>query len=453
MKKLDLIIKNGRVVLEDRVDQVDIGIEAGRIVALEQGLEEAARIIDAEGLIVLPGMVDPHVHVSEPGRSEWEGYVTATRAAARGGVTTFLEMPLNQLPVTANVKALEIKFKAAEGKKLVDIAPYSALVPSNLEDLEEMDRAGVAGYKAFMSSVGDGTKEGDMARADDYTLYEGMKKIARTGKPLLVHCENAELTDRLGEAYEKKGPNNLFNYVESRPVFTELEAIRRAIFLAKETGVRLYICHISCPEGIEEVKKARRDGLEVYAESCTHYFAFSQEELDDIGNTAKCSPPIRNKDNQNRLFEKLLSGDIDTIASDHSPSTAKLKEGPAFSAWGGIASLQNSLDVLFDEAVQKRGMSLESFARVTATNAARIFGLEKKGSIALGKDADLVLIRENSPYRLRTEDLEYKNKISAYVGRKIGAQVVKTFLRGQEIYDIKRGVLEEFPGEFILVKN
>lgn len=439
--------------MDGGVSRVDIGVKDGKVAALALQLEEADRFIDAEGLIVLPGMVDPHVHVSEPGRTQWEGYVTATRAAARGGVTTFLEMPLNQLPVTAHKKALECKIEAGQGKKVVDVALYSALTPRNLEDLQEMSHEGVAGYKAFMSSVGDKQLEEDMEGADDYTLYEGMRRIAKTGKPLLLHCENAALTDMLGKIHEAQGPDTLFNYVDSRPVFTEVEAIRRALYLAKQTGVRLYICHISCPEGIEEVKKAKEEGMSVYAESCTHYFAFTQEELDVVGNTAKCSPPIRNRANQDGLFEQLLRGEIDTIGSDHSPCTPELKEGSAFSAWGGVAALQNSYDVLFDEAVQKRGMPLEQFARVTASNAAEIFGLHHKGKIALGRDADFVLIQPNSPYTLKAQDLEYKHKISAYVGRTIGAQVALTILRGQEIYTREGGVTSEFPGQYLLLKE
>lgn len=450
--KYNLIIKNGEAVLEAGRTKTDIAVKNGKIAAIGENLGEADKTIDAAGLIVTPGMIDPHTHISEPGRTEWEGYVTGTKSAAKGGVTSFIEMPLNQLPVTADRESLQIKFDAAENKMTIDVAVYGALMPSNLDDLQDMSDDGVVGYKAFMSSVGDNSLDSDMQNVDDYSLYEGMRRIAKTGKPLLLHCENAALTDRLGKIYEENGPNTLANYVDSRPVFTEVEAIRRAIYLAKQTDVKLHICHISCPEGVEEVAKAKAEGMDITCESCTHYFAFTKDDLDKIGNTAKCSPPIRDKENQEGLWKMLFNGDIDFIGSDHSPSTPDLKEGPAFSAWGGIAGLQNSYDVFFDEAVQKRGMSLKQFVDLTATNIADRFELEDKGRISVGKDADFAFIKPNSPYVLKTEDLEYKNKLSAYVGREIGAQIAKTIVRGNVVYDIDQGVTKEFPGRFILKK-
>lgn len=448
----DLIIKNGEVVLESGATNTDIAVSNGKIVSIGQDLGDAKEVIDATGLIITPGMIDAHTHISEPGRTHWEGYETGTKSAAKGGVTSFIEMPLNTLPATADKKSIQMKFDAAKNKMAVDIALYGALMPSNLDHLQELSDEGVVGYKAFMSTCGDRSLDNDMENVDDYSLYEGMRRIAKTGKPLLLHCENADITNRLGEIAEKTGPNTLANYVDSRPVFTEVEAIRRAIYLAKQTGVKLHICHISCPEGFEEVKKAKAENMDITAESCTHYFAFTKDELDTIGNTAKCSPPIRDKENQEGLWKLLLDGDIDFIGSDHSPCTADLKEGPAFSAWGGIAALQNSYDVLFDEAVQKRGMSLKQFVDITATNVADRFDLKDKGRIAVGKDADFAFIKKNSSYILKTEDLEYKNKISAYVGREIGCQIVKTIVRGNTVYDIDKGVTDQFIGKFILKK-
>lgn len=450
--KYDLIIKNGQVVLEAGPSFADIGIKDGKIAAIGINLGHGKETIDARGLIVTPGMIDPHTHISEPGRTEWEGYITGTKAAAKGGVTTFIEMPLNQLPVTADKESLQVKFDVAKDKMTVDGAIYGALMPSNLDDLKDLSQGGVVGYKAFMSSVGDRSLDRDMENVDDYSLYEGMKRIAKTGKVLLLHCENADLTNKLGELAEKNGPNTLAAYVESRPVFTEVEAIRRAIYIAKQTDVRLHICHISCPEGVEEVKKARAEGMDISCETCTHYLAFTKDQLDSIGNSAKCSPPIRDKKNQEGLWECIFKGDIDFIGSDHSPCTPDLKEGPALSAWGGIAGIQNAYDIFFDEAVQKRGMSLRQFVDLTATNVADRFSLENKGRISVGKDADLAFIKPNSPYTLKTEDLEYKNKISPYIGREIGAQIVKTIVRGNIVYDIDKGFSKEFPGKFILNK-
>lgn len=447
---LDLIIKNGNVVLESGPIVTDIGVKDGKIAAIGSNLAYAKEVIDANGLIVTPGMIDAHTHISEPGRSHWEGYVTGTKAAAKGGVTSFIEMPLNQLPVTANREALNVKFHAAKNKMTVDIAVYGALMPSNLDDIADLSEDGVVAYKAFMSTAGDRSLPDDLENVDDYSLYEGMKRIAKTGKPLSVHCENAAITDKLGELAKKNGPNTIKAYVESRPIFTEVEAIRRAIYFAKQTGVKLHIAHVSCAEGVDEVIKARAEGYDISCETCTHYLYFHTDELDSIGNTAKCSPPIRDLEHQKGLWEKLFHGDIEFVTSDHSPCTPDLKEGPALSAWGGLSSLQNSYDVLFDEAVQKRNMSLKQFVDITATNVAKRFKLEDKGCISVGKDADFAFIKPNSPYVLKAEDLEYKNKISAYIGRKIGAQVVRTIVRGTTVYEIERGFSNEFLGRFIL---
>ena len=219
---LDLLIKNGKVVLDSGAAFVDVGVRDGKIVSLGENLGEAREVIDAQGLIVMPGMVDPHAHIADPGRADWEEYRTGTRSAAKGGVTTLLEMPLNQLPVTASRSAVEVKIAAGEGKRVVDVALYGALIPSSLDQIQEMSDAGVAGYKGFMSTVGDMNVEDDMRRADDYTLYEGMKRIAKTGKPLLLHCENDELTDKFAVSFREKGPNTLFTPEAEASGFTAL---------------------------------------------------------------------------------------------------------------------------------------------------------------------------------------------------------------------------------------
>lgn len=432
----DLLVKNGLVVTDTGEIEADILVKDGKIAAIGPNLNEAAaESIDAAGCVVTPGLIDTHAHMSEPGRTTWEGYETGTSAAAKGGITCFVEMPLNQLPCTQDRASLKIKEDIAKDKIKVDIASLGALTPTNLDDLQALSDDGVVGFKAFVATCGDRSLGNDMANVDDYSLWEGMNRIAKTGKPLIVHCENAAITDALGALYKANGPDTLASYVASRPVFTEVEAVRRVIYLAKQTGVRLVIAHCSCPEAVEEVTRAKAEGMDVVAESCPHYFYFSTDELDDIGNTAKCSPPIRDKDNQERLWKELFDGTIEIIGSDHSPCTPDLKEGTAFSAWGGIAGIQNSYDVLFDEAVNKRNMPLTQFVDITAANAARIFNLKGKGSIKVGNDADLVLVDPNASYTVTAEGLEYKNKISAYVGRTIGCQVKKTIVGGRVVYD------------------
>lgn len=452
----DLVIKNGLVILENGEVETDIAVKDGKIVAIGTGLGEGTRTIDAKGLIVSPGMVDAHVHITDPGgghRDKWEGYVTGTRACAKGGVTSFVEMPLNQLPATVDKKSLETKYAAGKGRLAVDVASFGGLVPFNLENsgIEELNSGGVAAYKCFMATCGDPTIGGDFMNVDDYSLYEGMRQIAKTGKVLAIHAENAAITDRLGQKALKNGETSLKAYVATRPVFTEVEPIRRAILLAKETGCRIHICHVACPEGVAEVTKARNEGVDVTCETCTHYLYFVTDELDAIGSLAKCSPPIRDKKAQDGLWQKLIAGEIAFVTSDHSPCTPDLKaDKNAFKNWGGIAGVQNNVDILFDEGVQKRGMSLKQFADIIAANPADRFNLTSKGRIAMGKDADFVLIAPKSAYTLKTDDLEYNNKVSPYVGRKIGAQVVQTILRGNTIYDKKTGVADGFSGVFII---
>ncbi|MBG9984713.1 allantoinase AllB [Aerococcaceae bacterium DSM 111022] len=451
--KYDLVIKNGKVILETGSIVTDVAVKDGKIAAIGQDFE-SDQIVDASDLIVSPGMFDAHVHITEPGggyRDEWEGYVTGTSAAAKGGVTSFLEMPLNQVPATTSGETIRTKFEAGKDKLLADVYSFGGLVPYNIENggIQELDEAGVSAFKCFMATCGDRTIEGDFMNVDDYSLYEGMRQIAETGKVLAIHAENAAITDRLGEIARAEGKSKLSEYVATRPIFTEVEPIRRAILFAKETGCRIHICHVACPEGVEEVIKARAEGVDVTCETCLHYLYFTTDEIDAIGNTAKCSPPIRGEREQIGLWDQLFDGQILTQVSDHSPCTLDLKDKEnAFDAWGGIAGLQNDVDVFFDEAVQKRGMSLEQFADIIATAPTRRFDIEGKGAIAVGMDADFVLIKPNAPYTLQAEDLEYRNKISPYIGREIGAQIAATFVRGNEVYSQDNGVSDNFVGEF-----
>ena len=450
----DLIIKNGLVILDNGEVLTDVAVKDGKIAAIGSDLGDAKEVIDAKGLIVSPGMVDAHVHITDPGggfRDFWEGYITGTKACAKGGVTSFMEMPLNQVPATVNKESLDIKYAAGENKLMSDVGSFGGVVPFNLDGgIQELDEGGAAAYKCFMATCGDRTIDGDFMNVDDYSLYEGMKQVAKTGKVLAIHAENAEITDRLGQIAYEKGETTLKAYVESRPVFTEVEPIRRAILFAKETGCRIHICHVACTEGVDEVTKARNEGVDVTCETCTHYLYFETDELDSIGPVVKCSPPIRDKETQNGLWEKVMAGEIAFVTSDHSPCTPDLKDKEnAFEAWGGISGVQNNVDVLFDEGVQKRGMSLKQFADIIATNPAERFNLDTKGRITVGKDADFVFIKPDAPYTLQAEDLEYLNKISPYIGREIGAQVVRTILRGQTIYSKEKGVSEEAIGIFI----
>ncbi|EGF6137873.1 allantoinase AllB [Salmonella enterica] len=446
----DLIIKNGTVILENEARVIDIAVQGGKIAAIGENLGEAKNVLDATGLIVSPGMVDAHTHISEPGRTHWEGYETGTRAAAKGGITTMIEMPLNQLPATVDRETIKLKFDAAKGKLTIDAAQLGGLVSYNLDRLHELDEVGVVGFKCFVATCGDRGIDNDFRDVNDWQFYKGAQKLGEMDQTVLVHCENALICDELGEEAKREGRVTAHDYVASRPVFTEVEAIRRVLYLAKAAGCRLHVCHISSLEGVEEVTRARQEGQDVTCESCPHYFVLDTDQFEEIGTLAKCSPPIRDQENQKGMWEKLFNGEIDCLVSDHSPCPPEMKAGNIMQAWGGIAGLQNCMDVMFDEAVQKRGMSLPMFGKLMATNAADIFGLKHKGRIAPGKDADLVFIQPDSSYVLKNEDLEYRHKVSPYVGRTIGARITKTILRGDVIYDIEHGFPVPPKGLFIL---
>ncbi len=449
----ELVIKNGHVILSDGAVDTDVAIEDGKIVAIGENLS-GKKEVDATDLIVSPGMFDPHVHMTEEGgghRDDWEGYVTGTSASAKGGVTSFLEMPLNQIPATTDKESLDNKYESGQGKLKVDVYTFGGLVPYNVRTggIQELDEGGVTAYKCFMATCGDRSIEGDFMNVDDYSLYEGMRQIAKTGKVLAIHAENADITDRLGEIAQEEGQSTLAEYVATRPPFTEVEPIQRAILFAKETGCRIHICHVATPLGVEAVVKAQEEGVDVTCETCLHYLYFTTDELDSIGNAAKCSPPIRDQEAQDGLWEHLFAGNIISSVSDHSPAPAELKDVEnAFDAWGGISGLQSNVDVFFDEAVNKRGMSLEQFADVIAGMATERFGIEEKGSISVGKDADIILIDPNKTHTLEIEDLEYRNKITPYLNREVGAQIAATYVRGHEVYSLENGVSEEFVGEY-----
>lgn len=450
---MDLIIKGGKVVFRDGVHQSDVGVKNGKIVSIANEIkEEATRTIDATGKYVMPGMVDTHIHISEPGRTAWEGFETGSKAMAAGGTTSYVEMPLNALPATISKETLEPKLEAAKNKNYVDYAFYGGLVPHNLNHLEALAAEGVPAFKCFIATCGS-DKPGDFLNVDDYSLYKGMQKLAELGKILCIHAENASITDRLTEEMIKSGKTSVMDYVDSRPIFTEVEAVKKALLFAKETGCSIHLAHISSTEAVEAILEARADGLDVTLESCPHYFALTAEDFEEIGNTAKCAPPLRRKEDHEKLWQDLLNGRIDWLASDHSPSTADLKEGNVFDAWGGISGCQNSVDLMFDLAVKQRGMSIQHFVQLIATNPADRYNIPNKGEIALGKDADIILLDPTSSYQLMKEDLYYKNKFSPYEGREINCRITKTFVRGNEVYDLRTGIVGDPIGQLIDTKS
>ena len=393
----------------------EIGLENGRIASLEAGPARAE--LDATGLLVLPGVVDAHVHFNEPGRTTWEGWATGSRAAVAGGVTTVCDMPLNSTPPLVTAAAFDAKRAAAEAQSLCDFAFWGGLVPGHLDDLEALAERGVIGFKAFLSGSG----IDDFPKADLATLKAGMKKSAALGLPVSVHAEFDQDLPVTGTSVRA--------YLDSRPIAAEVAAIAAALELAGETGCALQVVHVSSIEGLERIAEAKRRGVDVTAETCPHYLLLTGDDMERIGAPAKCAPPMRDESNRRALWQALRQGLVDTIGSDHSPSPPEMKQhADFFQVWGGIASVQHLLPLLLDA-----GLEPDACAALTATQPARRFRLPGKGRIELGADADLTLVDPAAPWTLTRDTLLARHPVSPYLGRSLHTQVRHTFVRGTAV--------------------
>lgn len=429
---VDYIIRNARVVDATQDQIADVAIENGTIAQIAPNITgAAAQIIHADGLTLLPGGIDAHVHFNEPGRTDWEGLAAGSSALAKGGFTSFFDMPLNSTPPLTTPQAYAAKRQLADEKSVVNAYLWGGLTPHNLDQLAALAECGVIGYKAFISNSG----IEDFAHSDDYTLYRGMEIIAKTGKILAVHAENDAITAGMTQAARRAGKTSARAYLDSRPIIAEVEAIQRVITLAKATGCKLHIVHVSSAAGIELVNNAKSAGLDITCETCPHYLCLLDTDVERIGALAKCAPPIRDADEQNRLWQSLLAERIDFIASDHSPSPMSMKQGDDFFAiWGGIASCQSTLSLLLTHGYHERGISLQRIAALTSAKVAQRFGLINKGFIKAGYDADLTLVNVDAAYTLQADALEYRHKISPYVGMALRGVVHKTWVGGEIIY-------------------
>lgn len=432
MSAFDLLIRGGTVVTPQAEQSADLGVADGKIVALAPGLRGTGREeIDAAGLHIFPGLIDAHVHFNEPGRADWEGIETGSRALAAGGGTMFFDMPLNAHPPTCDAGSFDLKLAAARKNSVTDFALWGGLVPENLDHLEALAGRGVIGFKAFMADSG----IADFHRADEKTLRNGMRRAAKLGLPVAVHAESEELTRKLASEKISAGKTSIRDYLESRPVTAELAAIRLALELAGETGCALHIVHVSSGEGIALITGAKRAGVDVSCETCPHYLVLTEDDMEKIGPLAKCAPPLRSREIQDELWQRLLAGEITAIGSDHSPAPPDLKISPDFfKVWGGISGGQHTLPLLLTGR-DRSGFSLPLVTRLTSSNAAERFQLPRtKGRIEVNADADLALVDVSGHFTISPEDLFYRHRQSPYLGRRLTGRTVQTILRGKTIF-------------------
>lgn len=430
-----LVIRGGTVVLPTGQRPADIAITDGTITAIGSEVRDGDETIDAHNLVVLPGVVDAHVHFNEPGRADWEGWEAGTRGAAAGGVTTVLEMPLNAHPPTITAAAFDQKLAVASRLALVDFGLWGGLVPENLGDLEALFQRGVVGFKVFMSHSG----IEDFHRVPDGVLAVGLKTTARLNAIVGVHAESHELIERLSAGERNNGVDRR-SWCRARPAAAELEAIRRLLVCMRGAGrdVRAHVVHVSCAAGLAEIDAARNRGVAITGETCPHYLAFNEEDFERMGPPLKCAPPIRDTETREALWEEVLAGRVDVIGSDHSPCPAADKqkgEHDIWQAWGGIAGIQATLPVLLTEGWHARGLSLERIAHLTATAPAQLFRLfPRKGAIAVGSDADLAIVDPQHEWILESPALETRSGVSPYLGRRFTGKVVRTLVRGKTVF-------------------
>lgn len=438
MSEYDLVLRGRRVVAAGGETPRCIGVREGRVAAVEpydspvDGIR-AVELDDDE--VLLPGLVDAHVHVNEPGRTEWEGFATATRAAAAGGITTLLDMPLNSVPPTTDGAALEVKREAAGGRCHVDVGFWGGIVPGSLPEVGALHDAGVFGFKCFLLHSG----VDEFPHLEATELEEALAKLTSLGGLMVVHAEDAQTVANApapsGRSYR--------SFLDSRPREAENAAVARVVELARRTGARVHILHLSSSDALPMIAAARREGVRITAETCPHYLAFSAEEIPDGATQFKCCPPIREAGNRELLWRGLAEGVIDSVASDHSPCTPDLKRvdtGDFGAAWGGISSLQLGLPAVWSQA-RLRGHTLADVARWMAGAPARLAGLPGKGAIAAGYDADFAVFAPDDAFVADPYRLHHKHPVTPYAQRPLAGVVRSVWLRGEPVTGEPRGRL------------
>jgi allantoinase len=427
------IIRGKRVVLPDGVRAAAIHVEDGRITAIDTEHAVATPgipAIDAGPLVVMPGLVDTHVHINDPGRADWEGFETATRAAAAGGVTTLIDMPLNSIPATTTVAALDAKRRAAERRCFVDVGFWGGVVPGNAGDLAPLARAGVRGFKCFLSPSG----VDEFSAVTEHDLRQAMPVLRQLGLPLLAHAESP---DKLAPSDPRRDSRQYYTWLISRPPEAEHAAIDMLVRLSATTGARVHVVHLASADGLETITKAVDLDLPVSVETCPHYLTFCAEEIADGATAFKCAPPIRERLHRERLWRALADGQIHLVATDHSPAPPALKhleDGDFLAAWGGIASLQVSLQAVWTGAA-KRGLAFERLAEWMSAAPARLAGLERKGAIAVGHDADFVIVDPDREVTVDAPLLYHRHPVTPYHGATLKGHITMTILRGEIVFE------------------
>jgi allantoinase len=425
----DLVIRGRGVVTPDGVRSASVHVAEGRIARIGawEDVPPDIPVVDAAESIVMPGLVDTHVHINEPGRTEWEGFETATRAAAAGGVTTILDMPLNSIPATTTVAALEAKREAARGKTAVNVEFIGGVVPGNAGELEALRDAGVRAFKCFLAPSG----VDEFPAVSERDLRVAFPVLARLGLPLMVHAEDPTCLLPGRGSSRKYG-----DYLTTRPVAAERSAITLLIQLMARSPTPVHIVHLSSATSLDVVRTARARGLPLTVETCPHYLTFAAEDIADGATEYKCAPPIRDEAERDALWDALIAGDIDLIASDHSPCPPEMKQtgGDFFSAWGGISSLQLSLSAAWTGARARR-LKPDRITQWMSTAPARLAGLQnRKGALAAGYDADIVLWDPDARFVVNPMELLHRHKVTPYARRELFGKVSATYVGGRRIF-------------------